>query len=120
MRTMFADSPGSLFSAGVVAESRPCRFALSSHLARYVLEKGWVALDGVSLTVTSVANTSFDLALIPHTLEVATFGQRSIGDSVNIAADTMGKCAERWVQTVGLDAFRPTDSGSMPTPATEA
>jgi riboflavin synthase len=66
-------------------------------LGRYLVEKGSVAVDGVSLTVAAVADASFDVALIPHTLEVTTLGERAPGDAVNLEVDILAKYVERIV-----------------------
>lgn len=62
---------------------------------RYVVEKGSVTLDGVSLTVARLAGDRFEVALIPHTLEVTTLGERGVGDRVNFEADVLAKYVER-------------------------
>ena len=69
------------------------------HLARYVVEKGSVTVDGVSLTVTDTTGDEFGLALIPHTLAVTTFGVRQPGDTVNLEADVIAKYVERLLST---------------------
>ncbi|MEI8000219.1 MAG: riboflavin synthase [Actinomycetes bacterium] len=66
-------------------------------LARYLVEKGSVTVDGVSLTVTTVGDTEFGVALIPHTLAVTTLGVRHPGDRVNLEADMVAKHLERLV-----------------------
>ncbi len=71
------------------------RFALPKALARYVVEKGFIAIDGVSLTVAALARTTFDVALIPHTAEHTTLGQLRGGDLVNVEVDVIGKYVER-------------------------
>lgn len=71
------------------------RFALPPDLARYVVMKGFVALDGASLTVAAVANTTFDVALIPHSAQRTTLGSLRVGDLVNIEVDIIGKYVER-------------------------
>ncbi|HEV8572666.1 MAG TPA: riboflavin synthase [Actinomycetota bacterium] len=63
-------------------------------LARYVVEKGSIAVDGVSLTVTQLVDDSFAVALVPHTLEATTLGQRKQGDPVNLEVDVMAKYVE--------------------------
>ena len=68
----------------------------------YLVEKGSVAIDGVSLTVVGVGEGGFDVALIPHTLEVTTLGERRPGDRVNLEADVLGKYVKRY-----LDRTRP-------------
>ena len=66
-------------------------------VARYLVEKGSVAVDGVSLTVASRNGGSFDVALIPHTLDVTTLGSARPGDSVNLEVDVIAKYVERMV-----------------------
>jgi len=73
-------------------------FALPPSLAAYVVEKGSVALDGISLTVASVDASSFSIAVIPHTHEVTTLGRRTVGDAVNVEADVLAKYVERLVR----------------------
>lgn len=64
-------------------------------MLRYLVEKGSVTIDGVSLTVASVRDGSFTVALIPHTLEVTTLGLRTAGDTVNLELDVLAKYVER-------------------------
>lgn len=71
------------------------RFALAPALARYVATKGSIAVDGVSLTVNGVHGDSFDVALIPHTVETTTFAQRRVGDAVNVEVDLVARYLER-------------------------
>ena len=66
-------------------------FEVSSELTRLMVGKGSVAVDGISLTLVEVTNTRFSVALIPHTLEVTTLGTRTVGETVNIEADMLGK-----------------------------
>ncbi|MGH9066440.1 MAG: riboflavin synthase [Acidimicrobiales bacterium] len=61
---------------------------------RYVVEKGSVALDGVSLTVVAVGEGSFSVAVIPHTAEVTTLGHKAAGDRVNVEVDLLAKYVE--------------------------
>lgn len=75
------------------------------NLLRYVVEKGSVTVDGVSLTVVDVVDDVFSVALIPHTSEVTTLGVRSPGDAVNLEVDVMAKYAERLLSGV-LDRTR--------------
>jgi riboflavin synthase len=69
--------------------------SLPWELARYVVEKGSIAVDGVSLTVASVGDSSFTVSLIPTTLARTTLGLRLVGDAVNLEVDVMAKYAER-------------------------
>jgi len=65
-----------------------------------LVEKGSVAIDGVSLTVVGVSETGFDVALIPHTLEVTNLGGYEPGDRVNLEADVLGKYVKRYLDRV--------------------
>ena len=63
-----------------------------------LVEKGSVAIDGVSLTVVGVGEGGFDVALIPHTLAVTTLGERRSGDRVNLETDILGKYVRRFLE----------------------
>ncbi len=71
------------------------RFSLPAELARYVVPKGSVAVDGVSLTVAALTTDDFTVALIPTTLAATTLGERAEGDPVNIEVDVIAKYVER-------------------------
>jgi len=62
---------------------------------RYCISKGSIALDGVSLTITSMSENIIKIALIPHNLEMTTLGLKDVGDSLNIETDIIGKYIER-------------------------
>jgi riboflavin synthase len=64
-------------------------------VVRYCIEKGSVAVDGVSLTIAAFDDDGFEVALIPHTLAVTTLGSLEPGDEVNLEADVLGKVVER-------------------------
>jgi len=70
-------------------------FDLPDSLSNYVVEKGSVAVDGVSLTVAAITPQTFSIAVIPHTHEVTVLGRRQPGDMVNIEADVLAKYVER-------------------------
>ncbi|MEI8240371.1 MAG: riboflavin synthase [Actinomycetota bacterium] len=70
---------------------------IPTELLRYVVEKGSITVDGVSLTVVRPLPDGFTVAVIPHTAEVTTLGQRQPGDPVNIEVDVMAKYVERLV-----------------------
>ncbi len=70
-------------------------FALDAGLAPYVVEKGSITIDGISLTVASLSDDRFSIAVIPHTAEVTTLGHRSTNDKVNIEVDVLAKYVER-------------------------
>ncbi|MGE3315804.1 MAG: riboflavin synthase, partial [Planctomycetaceae bacterium] len=71
-------------------------FRLPAELARLLVPKGSVAVDGFSLTVVEVEADRFSVALIPHTLEVTTLGIRRQGDVVNIETDILGKYVQKF------------------------
>jgi riboflavin synthase len=71
------------------------RFELPTRLARYVAEKGSIAVDGVSLTVAGVGDDWFEVGLIPETLRATTLGTRRPGDAVNLEVDVLAKYVER-------------------------
>ena len=64
-------------------------------LLRYCVEKGSIAVDGVALTIAALDDDSFEVALVPHTLEVTTLGGKRPGDEVNLEVDVLAKYVER-------------------------
>jgi riboflavin synthase len=78
-------------------ESRRVWVDVPESVLRYCLEKGSIAVDGVSLTVAALDDEGFEVALIPHTLEVTTLGGLEAGDEVNLEADVLAKVVERLV-----------------------
>jgi riboflavin synthase len=75
--------------------SQRVEFAAPPDVLRYVVEKGSITVDGVSLTVAAVADDRFAVAVIPHTLAVTTLGTKSDGDPVNLEVDVVAKYVER-------------------------
>lgn len=73
---------------------------------RYLVEKGSVTVDGVSLTVVSVTAHGFTVAVIPHTMAVTTLGRRRAGDTVNLEADVMAKYAEQLLAAGSPSPYR--------------
>jgi riboflavin synthase len=74
------------------------RFRAPAALAKFIAQKGSVALDGTSLTVNSVDGDTFEVLLIPHTLAVTTWGERQAGDRVNLEVDPMARYAARLLE----------------------
>ena len=66
-------------------------------ILRYVIYKGSIAVDGISLTVAAVTKTGFRIWIIPHTFEVTALRERTLGDAVNLEADLLGKYVEKFV-----------------------
>ncbi|MFZ2259869.1 riboflavin synthase alpha chain [Luteococcus japonicus] len=71
------------------------RFELPAGLARYVVEKGSITVDGVSLTVSAIGEDFFEVSLIPTTLELTTLGSKQVGDRVNLEVDVFAKYVEK-------------------------
>jgi riboflavin synthase len=91
------------------------RIELPPELQRYVVEKGSVAVDGVSLTVAGVGPGWFAVALVPHTLEVTTLGRRRPGDPVQLEVDVVAKYVERLVAPWTERAGAPMPAGAYET-----
>jgi riboflavin synthase len=85
--------------AGIAEDgfSRVVTIEAAPELLRYVVEKGSIAVDGVSLTVSRVDDTSFDVSLIPETLERTNLGGTSVGRTVNLEVDVVAKYVEKLV-----------------------
>jgi riboflavin synthase len=83
----------------------------SASVLRYVIKKGSIAIDGISLTVADVDNAGLAIAMIPHTAKLTTLGFKKAGDSVNLESDIIGKYVERLLAGrveggVSLDALK--------------
>lgn len=76
-------------------------FAVSDAVAPFIAKKGSVALNGTSLTVNEVSGNRFSVHLIPYTVEVTSWGDYGVGDSVNIEVDPMARYAARLFETLG-------------------
>lgn len=97
------DGVGTIASVTPEGEAWRMRLTAPNELAQYLVEKGSVTLDGVSLTITAVSaigddDSWFEVVLIPHTLDVTVFGERSVGDAVNIEVDIFAKYIERLME----------------------
>ncbi|WP_427383703.1 riboflavin synthase [Janibacter sp. G56] len=79
------------------------RFALPADVARYVVAKGSITVDGVSLTVVEVGDDWFTVSLIPTTLAATTLGHKGIGDPVNLEVDVIAKYVERLDQAAAAE-----------------
>ncbi len=92
---------GHVDGTGVILSREPSthwdlvRIGLPDKLARYLVEKGSITVDGVSLTVVDVTDEWFSVSLIPETLRATTLGVRSVGDLVNLEVDVVAKYVER-------------------------
>jgi riboflavin synthase len=87
---------GHVDAVGTIVRAAPdLEVQLPDALRRYVVEKGSITVDGVSLTVVVPTEAGFTVALIPHTAEVTTLGRKGVGDTVNLEVDVMAKYAEQ-------------------------
>jgi riboflavin synthase len=91
------DGVARIIGRTAVGDGEEVRVELPGALERYVVEKGSIAVDGVSLTVAGVGPGWFAVALVPHTLEVTTLGDRRPGDPVQLEVDVVAKYVERLV-----------------------
>ncbi|MEV4824898.1 riboflavin synthase [Micromonospora sp. NPDC049274] len=89
------DGVGELISREPAEQWETVRFRLPATLARYVVEKGSITIDGVSLTVAEVGADEFAVGLIPTTLKLTTLGAKGVGDPVNLEVDVLAKYVER-------------------------
>lgn len=92
------DGLAELKSVTPEGESTRMVFAAPKALARFIAEKGSVALDGISLTVNEVDDNRFGINVIPHTLKVTTFGTLKLGMKVNLEIDTIARYVARLVK----------------------
>jgi len=89
------DAVGRLRESEGIARSRRLRFELPGELMRFVAAKGSICVDGVSLTVNKVESRSFEVNIIPHTLDATTLGGLRPGDGVNTEIDLIARYLER-------------------------
>jgi riboflavin synthase len=90
-----------------LTDHRVLAFSIPPYLAPFLVEKGSVTVDGVSLTVSALVSDRFEVAIIPHTLNVTTLSQLVPGDSVNLEMDVLGKYVHRMLAARGLVAPLP-------------
>ena len=95
------DGVGQCLARRQVGETWEFTFSLEAEQAGYVVEKGSITVDGISLTVISVSDSSFSVAIIPHTLANTTLGDMQPGRQVNVEVDILGKYVRR---AMGLES----------------
>jgi riboflavin synthase len=89
------DGVGRIVAREPAEEWEVLRFSLPPELSRYVVEKGSITVDGVSLTVMAVTADTFEAGLIPTTLKLTVLGAKSVGDPVNLEVDVIAKYVEK-------------------------
>jgi riboflavin synthase len=107
------DGVAKVLERAPVGDGEEVRVELPPDLERYVVEKGSIAVDGVSLTVAGVGPGWFAVALVPHTLEVTTLGRRRPGDPVQLEVDVVAKYVERLVAPMRAGAHETSVDGAM-------
>ena len=95
------DATATIISRTPAAHWDQVRISLPGSIARYVVEKGSIAVDGVSLTVSALSDGWFEVGLIPETLKRTTLGTRKPGDVVNLEVDVIAKYVERLLAQEG-------------------
>jgi len=95
------DATATIISRTPAAHWDQVRISLPGNIARYVVEKGSIAVDGVSLTVSALSDGWFEVGLIPETLKRTTLGTRKPGDVVNLEVDVIAKYVERLLAQEG-------------------
>jgi riboflavin synthase len=100
------DGVGTVESVAADGSQRTVTVRVEPALARYVAEKGSVAMNGVSLTVTAVAPDTFSVALIPFTCEETNLGELVSGSQVNLEVDVVARYAARWAESASWSEAR--------------
>jgi len=91
------DGMGTIREKNIKSQSIIFGVEIEEGLSRYVVEKGSITIDGISLTVNSYEKNRFYVNVIPHTAQVTTLGIRKVGDGVNIETDILGKYVEKFL-----------------------
>jgi riboflavin synthase len=89
------DGVGRIRSLEPEGEDKRMWVEAPDEVLRYCVEKGSITVDGVALTITALTDDAFEVALVPHTLEVTTLGKRGPGDQVNLETDVLAKYVEK-------------------------
>ncbi len=89
------DTTGTVASITPSDNSTVFRFQVPPEWAKYMIDKGSITIDGISLTIVDLKDTTFDVWVIPHTLQETNLGERKAGDKVNLEFDVIAKYAER-------------------------
>lgn len=96
--TGHVDGLGKIIKWERVGRDHMLDIAAPPEVMRYLIHKGSIAVDGISLTVAAVKKTSFRIWIIPHTYEITALRDRKVGDAVNLEADMLGKYAEKFLR----------------------
>jgi len=102
--TGHVDGTGTVREKKQIGEYTFYTFESPPELLKYIVQKGSIAVDGISLTVVEVDNRSFSVAIIPHTLAATNIGDKDIGDIVNLEVDIIGKYVEKFLNRTDSDS----------------
>lgn len=108
--TGHVDAAGTMRSKAIIGDMLKIEISAPQKVMNFLVEKGSVAVDGVSLTVVDVLSGGFTIVIIPHTAKLTTIGFKGAGDTVNIEADILGKYVAKF-----LNKSESKDSGLMNT-----
>jgi riboflavin synthase len=101
------DGTGTVEEIRTEADARWLTISFPATLAPYLIRKGSIAVDGISLTVAGLGDNYFDVMIIPFTWEHTNLSRLKVGDRVNLECDMIGKYVARSIELAGLDANRP-------------
>ena len=101
--TGHVDAVGKIRSKTMVGDTVKVIIDSPGEVTRFLVEKGSVAVDGISLTVVEAAEDSFSVVIIPHTARLTTIGFKNEGDTVNLEADIVGKYVAKFLQRERMD-----------------
>lgn len=96
------DGTGTLIEARATGDGYTVRIGFPEELGKYIVEKGSIAVDGISLTVAALHDTWFDVAIIPHTWRVTNLSKIDRGAAVNLEVDVIAKYVERLLRPSGV------------------
>jgi riboflavin synthase len=106
------DGVATLLERRPVGSATELRFSVPAPLARFVAEKGSVAVNGVSLTVNAVTDRTFDVMIIPHTADVTSIGTLAVGDHANLEVDLLARYVARLLERPGEPASHVKDNAA--------
>ncbi len=105
------DGTGTILSIQKLSNAVILKVGVSSALAGEMIEKGSVAVDGISLTINKVMDNAFELSIIPHTAQITTIASMKVGTLVNIETDMLGKYVKRFLHAGVVSGKRTVGGG---------
>ena len=91
------DATSKILNIETFDESARYTFSMEEHFLKYVIEKGYICVDGLSLTIAKKNKASIEIAIIPHTMKITNFYQKKVADEVNIEVDMFAKYIENYM-----------------------